>query len=75
MKNIHYIFCSILSFVLIGCDPVEDRMNLGSAITADQLAITATPVMVDGKKSNKVILDNKSTYVVAWMVQHKQTFP
>ena len=22
----------------------------------------------------KVILDNKSTYVVAWMVQHKQTF-
>lgn len=66
MKNIHYILCSILSFVLIGCDPVEDRMNLGPAITADQLAITATPVMVDGKKSNKVILDNKSPVLSSW---------
>ncbi|MBD1426662.1 hypothetical protein [Sphingobacterium arenae] len=66
MKNILYIFCSILSFLLIGCDPLEDRMNLGSAIRADQLAVTATPVIVDGKKSNKVILENKSPVLSSW---------
>lgn len=65
MKKIFYIL-SILGFLLIGCDPIEDRMELGSAITADQLDITATPLIVDGKKSNKVILDNRSPVLSSW---------
>ena len=66
MKNIYNIFLSFLCFVTIGCDPIEDRMELGKSITADQLNITATNVMVNGKKSNKVVLDNKSPVLSSW---------
>ncbi|PRD55969.1 hypothetical protein [Sphingobacterium gobiense] len=65
MKSIFYIL-SILSFLLIGCEPIEDRMGPGSAITADQLNITATQIIVDGKRSNKVVLDNKSPVLSSW---------
>ncbi|PRD47552.1 hypothetical protein [Sphingobacterium haloxyli] len=65
MKTIFYIL-SILGFLLVGCEPIEDRMGPGSAITADQLNITATQIIVDGKRSNKVVLDNKSPVLSSW---------
>ncbi len=52
--------------ILSGCEPIEDRMDLGGAITADQLDISATPLIVNGKKSNKVIVNNKSAVTSSW---------
>lgn len=60
-----YSFLGLL-FLGIACDPIEDRMEMGNAITADQLQITATPVVVDGKNSNKIVLDNKSPVLSSW---------
>lgn len=67
MNNlIKYIFLVFVLSFAISCEPIEKRLELGSAITADQLDITAVPLMVNGKRSNKVILDNKSPVLSLW---------
>ncbi|WDF67307.1 hypothetical protein PQ465_13435 [Sphingobacterium oryzagri] len=66
MKNLAYSFFIISVLWLFGCEPIENRLDIGSAISADQLQLTATPLIVDGKKSNKVILDNKSPVLSSW---------
>lgn len=55
-----------LLVVFSACEPIEDRMEMGSAITAEQLDITATLIQVDGKNSNKVALDNRSPVLSSW---------
>lgn len=56
----------VLVFASVACEPIEDRMEMTGAISAEQLDITATPLVVDGKRSNKVILDNKSPVLSSW---------
>ena len=46
------------SLLMVACDPAEDRDVLSGAITADQLNITATPQVVDGKNSNYIDLNS-----------------
>ena len=61
------IFSSlILSIAFIACEPVENRDTMGGAITADQLKVSATPVVVNGKNSNKVVLTNNSPVLSTW---------
>jgi len=55
-----------LLITLSACEPIEDRMEMSGAITADQLDITATLIQVDGKNSNKVALDNRSPVLSWW---------
>ncbi len=56
----------ILMMTLLACDPVEDRDSIGGEISADELEISASPVIVDGKNSNKVILRNDSPVLASW---------
>ncbi len=51
---------------LLACEPVEDRMEMGGAITAEQLDVLATPIVVNGKNSNRVALDNRSPVLSWW---------
>lgn len=60
------IFFALVATTFIACEPIEDRLEMEGAITADQLNITATPVVVDGQNSNKVVLDNKSPVLSSW---------
>ncbi|MCD7975999.1 MAG: hypothetical protein LUG51_02140 [Tannerellaceae bacterium] len=61
------IFYSImLAIICIACEPSEDRQSPGGAITADQLEVSATPVVVNGKNSNKIILENRSPVLSQW---------
>lgn len=62
-KYICYV-CSI--FTLFGCDPIEKRLDIGSEITANELNITAVPLMVNGKRSNKIIVNNNSPVLSSW---------
>lgn len=64
-KVLRYYVLGVLS-LFMACDPIEDRIEMGGAITADQLDITATPVVVNGRNSNKVVLDNKSPVLSSW---------
>ncbi|MCC8198209.1 MAG: hypothetical protein LIP06_06440 [Tannerellaceae bacterium] len=63
-KSILYLF--MVAVACIACEPIEDRQSAGGAITADQLDISATPVVVDGKNSNRIILENKSPVLSQW---------
>lgn len=67
MKNLIYIIIfSVSLLILQGCEPIEDRMELGSAITADQLDISATLIIVNGKASNKAVVNNNSPVLSSW---------
>jgi len=56
----------LFAVALVACDPIEDRQSLSGAITAEQLNIKATPVVVDGKNSNKIVLENNSPVLSLW---------
>src|SRR5690606_39549937 len=67
MRNLINIIIFSISFaLLLGCEPIEDRMELGSAIGAEQLDISATVLTVNGKKSNKVVVNNNSPVLSSW---------
>jgi hypothetical protein len=44
--------------MMVACDPIEDRDVMSGAITANDLQISATPVLVNGKKSNSIMLNS-----------------
>jgi len=67
MKRITaYIMILLSTFALVSCEAVEDRLDIGGFISADQLHITATPLIVDGKATNKIILNNSSPVLSSW---------
>lgn len=47
-----------VTLMMTACDPAEDRDVLSGAITAENLQISATPVVVDGKNSNRIELNS-----------------
>ncbi|MGV3762035.1 hypothetical protein [Parapedobacter sp.] len=63
-KWAHWAFALLVAFS--ACEPIEDRMEMSGAITAEQLDVTATLIQVDGKNSNKVALDNRSPVLSSW---------
>lgn len=67
MKRITaYIMILLSTLALVSCEAVEDRLDIGGFISAEQLDITATPVIVDGKATNKIILNNSSPVLSSW---------
>lgn len=60
------IYILLFAVTLVSCDPIENRESIGNPITAEQLNVTATPVVVDGKNSNKIILENHSPVLSLW---------
>ena len=68
MKKIIGIFVIIIAVAMsfVSCDPVEIRNDMGGAITVDQLDVKATPVLVNGVRSNKIIVENRSPILSNW---------
>jgi hypothetical protein len=64
-KSIIYISMLVM-FLFAACEPLENRLPMGDPITADQLDISATPLMVNGKRSNKIIMENHSPVLSSW---------
>jgi len=64
--NKSIIFSMLFAVALVACDPIEDRQPMGGAVTAEQLNIKATPIVVDGKNSNKIVLENNSPVLSLW---------
>jgi len=54
-----------LALLIVACDPVEDRDTLSGALTADQVQISATPQVVDGKNSNYIELNSDGVGVLS----------
>lgn len=67
MKRLfNYIAVLIAGITLVGCEAVEDRLDIGGFISADQLELTATPVVINGKNTNKIVLNNSSPVLSSW---------
>ena len=64
-KSIIYSLLIVLA-AFYACDPIEDRDSNDMPITADQLQVSATPVLVNGVNSNKVVLKNSSPVLSEW---------
>ncbi len=64
-KSILYISMLVM-FLFAACEPVEDRLPMGNPITAEQLEISATPLVVNGKRSNKIVMENHSPVLSSW---------
>ena len=70
MKFIQYMTLGALA-LLGACSPIEDDDTHGLAdIAADQLKITATPVLVNGVNSNRIVVDNRSAVLSEWTLEH-----
>jgi len=61
-----YIIVLMSTVAFVGCDPLEDRLDMGNSITAEQLDVSVTPIVIDGKNTNKVILENRSPILSSW---------
>jgi len=66
MKKLIIYCLFIVAVTFTACDPIEDRDSLTGSVTADELDITATPIIVDGVNSNKVVLENHSPVLSWW---------
>jgi len=55
-----------LALAFYACEPIVNRDSIGSPITVADLKVTATPIVVNGKNGNMVILENHSPVVSAW---------
>lgn len=64
-KNFIYLLW-VLGGILASCEPIENRDSIGNSITAEQLNISATSLIVDGKRSNKIVLENHSPVLSFW---------
>lgn len=59
------------ALALLGaCSPIEDDDTHGLAdIAADELVITATPVVENGVNSNKIVVENRSAVLSEWTLE------
>lgn len=61
------IYLSVLALaVFYACSPIEDRDSNDMPISADELDVSATPVVINGKNSNKVVVSNHSPVLSEW---------
>jgi len=69
MKKI-FSFVSVLAGVFtMACTPLEDRATLEvKNLTADQLEVSAHAVVVNGKNSNEIVVENHSPILSEWML-------
>lgn len=66
MKKLMIYGLFILAVAVVACDPIEDRDSMTGSVTADELDISATPIVVNGVNSNRVILENHSPVLSWW---------
>lgn len=62
----------LAAMAFTACDPIEDRLDIGGAISADDLELSATPIVVDGLNSNEVIVENNSPTLSRWVSDRSQ---
>jgi len=56
----------ILAIAFYACEPIVTRDSIGSPITAADLNVKATPIVVNGKNGNMVVLENHSPVLSSW---------
>src|SRR5690554_727433 len=66
-KTIIYSFAALLLLLKgTSCEPIVDRFPMGDTLTAEQLDVSVTPLLVNGKRSNKIVMENHSPVLSSW---------
>jgi hypothetical protein len=56
----------ILAGAFMACEPIVNSDEIGGAITSADLNVKATPIVVNGKNGNMVVLENHSPVLSSW---------
>lgn len=67
MKKIFFAI-SALAMMLVSCDPSTDDISSGfnNQVTAETVQATVTPVVVNGKNTNRIVVENHSPITCQW---------
>ena len=67
MKKIFFAI-SALAMMLVSCDPSTDDISSGfnNQVTAETVQASATPVVINGKKTNRIVVENHSPITCQW---------
>jgi len=66
MKKSNLFSLFILAIAFTACEPIVNKDAMGGAITAAELNVKATPIVVGGKNGNMVVLENHSPVISSW---------
>ena len=66
MKKIFLGLTIIAAIFFTACDPIEDRYDIGGAITADEIEATVTVVQENGQNINYVKCECSSPITCKW---------
>ncbi|MDN5290329.1 MAG: hypothetical protein PWQ06_568 [Anaerophaga sp.] len=59
MRRLIFLTIIAASIIASSCDPIEDRQELSGRVTADELNVSAVPVLRDGMNSNYIALNSE----------------
>ena len=67
MKKIFFTLSSV-ALMLVACDPSVDDISSGfdNRVTAETVQASATPVVVNGKNTNRIVVENHSPITCQW---------
>jgi len=71
MKRI-ILYIALFAAVFAACDPIEDRDTLSGVVSQENLQLSADPIVVDGRNSNEVIVENNSPILSRWISDRSQ---
>jgi hypothetical protein len=66
------LYFTLLAVVFTACDPIENRDSLSGTVSEDALELSAEPIVVDGRNSNEVVVENNSPVLSRWISDRSQ---
>lgn len=66
------LYLALFAASLVACDPIEERDTLSGNVKVEDLEITCVPVVVDGKNTNDVVVENHSPILSRWISDRTQ---
>ncbi len=66
MKKLMIYYLFLLTVAFVACETIEDRDDIGGAISESELDVTATPIVINGVNTNKIVLENNSPVLASW---------
>jgi len=70
MKKIYLAY--IAAFLIVACDPIEDRDELSGNVAVEDLDLSVDPIVENGLTTNSFIVENNSPILSRWITDREQ---
>ncbi|MGQ1945709.1 hypothetical protein ACT3CD_01240 [Geofilum sp. OHC36d9] len=70
MKKIYLAY--IAAFLIVACDPIEDRDQLEGNVAVTDLDLSVDPIVENGLTTNSFIVENNSPLLSRWITDREQ---